>query len=465
MSQTAPSSKHAPPLTESYSLPSEFLTRSDELRLDAAKYNPQLINAMRALRESGMRLVRLADITEKVFMLKRFKRDYVGPEHGLPYIQGSHIPCFQIMGLKYLSRAYKHIDQLMIKAGWLLISCSGTVGRVTMCPAEWDGWVATHDMVRIIPDEEKCPGGYLYAFLASPMGQSQLVSQVYGAVVDHLTEEHIGNVLVPLPDTPEDEDLVRLVNAAMKESVARRSEAVSLVNKAIEGTPKLSQDAPHVNWFSLRTDRMSEDLRMDAGSYNPAFLHALDQLSGMDTAPLREVAEVFMPTRFKRIYVDPEHGIPFLQGIHVTHFQAANLKYLFREHKHIDEVTVKAGSLLITRSGTVGRVTMCPSEWDGWAATEDIIRVIPKEKKCPGGYLYSFLASPMGQIQLTSQVYGAVVDHLTEEHVKNVLVPLPTARTAKKIDSIVREGIGAKSQAVALAEEGVKKLIDRFEKH
>ncbi len=72
------------------------------------------------------------------------------------------------------------------------------------------------------------------------------------------------------------------------------------------------------------------------------------------------------------------------------------LKYLSREQEHLDEVTVRKGWLLVTRSGTVGRVTMCPEEWDGWAASEHIIRVAPHNDGCLGGYLLSFLASPMG---------------------------------------------------------------------
>ena len=248
----------------------------------------------------------------------------------------------------------------------------------------------------------------------------------------------------------------------MCESVAKRSEAVSLVTEAVVRVPVPSADAPRPNQFSLRTRHMDEDLRMDGGYYNPTHLHVLDQLSEMDAIPLREIAEIFMPPRFRRIYVEPEYGLPFLQGRHVVHFQAAGLKHLSREHEHIDKVIVKAGWLLITRSGTVGRVMMCPKEWDGWAATEDIIRVVPDEDECPGGYLFSFLASPMGQVQLTSQVHGAVVDHLTEDHVGNVLVPLPSTRTRRKIDSILRKGIDMKSQAVAAAETSVVELTERF---
>ena len=439
MQRTVPSPKPVPPSTSSYSLPSGFLIESDGIRLDAGRYNPRLIAAIRALRESGMRLERLADITDNILIPPRFKRIYVEREHGVPFLQGSHVVHFQPSDLKYLSLSSPRLEQWIVRAGWLLVTCSGTIGRTTVCPDEWDGWAASQHILRIVPDEKKCPSGYLCAFLSSPFGQAQLTANIYGAVVDELTEEQAEGILVPVPRTAKDRALVRSVDAVMRESVSKRSEAVSLVNEAMDRVPVPSANTPQPNRFSLRMRHMSEELRMDAGHYNPALLHALDQLGEMDAVPLREIAEIFMPPRFRRIYVEPEYGLPFLQGGHVLHFQAAGLKHLSKEHEYIDKVIVKAGWLLVTRSGTVGRVMMCPEEWGGWAATEHIIRVVPDEDECPGGYLFSFLASPMGQVQLTSQVHGPVVDHLTEDHVGNVLVPLPNARTRRKIDSILRE--------------------------
>ena len=137
------------------------------------------------------------------------------------------------------------------------------------------------------------------------------------------------------------------------------------------------------NGFSLPASYLDDELRFDAGHFNPSLLRVLDELSNTDTVRLGEIAEVFMPNRFKRVYVEPEYGLPFLQGSHVIQFQATGLKYLSREYDGIDNLFVKAGWLLVTRSGTVGRVTVCPDEWDGWPATEDIIRVVPDAKQCP----------------------------------------------------------------------------------
>ena len=433
--------------------------------MDAAHYNPELLDAINVLRESGMKVERLTDITDTVFIPPRFKRIYVDdPDNGVPFLQGSHIVHFQPADLKYLSLSTHNLDHWIIESGWILVTCSGTIGRTALCPGGWDGWAASQHILRIVPDEDKCPAGYLTSFLASPLGQVQLTANIYGAVVDELTEEQADGILVPLPKTAKDKALVRTLNATMRDSVAKRSDAASLVNKAIAGVRPSSDAIRESSGFTVQTQYLDEDeLRFDAGNFNPSMMHVLDLLSATDTVRLGEVAEVFMPPRFKRIYVEPEHGLPFLQGSHVIHFQAAGLKFLSREYDKLDELLVRHGWLLVTRSGTVGRVTMCPVEWDGWPATEDIIRVIPNEQKCPGGYLSTFLSSPLGQVQLTAQMHGAVVDHLTEDHISNVLVPLPAdSQTIRRLNSMMKKGMAMKSEAVELAEECIGKVADRF---
>ena len=233
MPQTVPAAKPLLPSTESYALPSNSLLRSDEIRLDAAKYSPRLIAAIRTLRDSGMRLERLADITQNMFIPPRFKRVYVEREHGVPFVQGSHIVHFQPADLKYLSRSSHRLRRWIICAGWILVTCSGTIGRATVCPAEWDGWAASQHILRIVPDESVCPAGYLCSFLLSPLGQAQLTANIYGAVVDELTEGQAADMLVPMPETKKDAALMSAVDAAMRESVAMKSQAVAAAERSV----------------------------------------------------------------------------------------------------------------------------------------------------------------------------------------------------------------------------------------
>ena len=219
-----------------------------------------------------------------------------------------------------------------------------------------------------------------------------------------------------------------------------------------------------LEWFSIDSKQFSESdgLRLDASFYNQDFLRVVQLLerSGLDVKSLGELTRrVFMPARFKRTYVSKQYGVPFLQGSHVVHFRPSDVKYLSRTvHGNLESLLIKKGWLLITRSGTVGRATIVPPEWDNWAASEHIFRVVPEESgPCPVGYLCTFLLSPLGQIQLMAHSYGAVVDELTVEHIRGIKIPV--ARNSNQESEISRINELA-SQSIALRAKAVELSVE-----
>lgn len=225
----------APRPIEHFLIDSRWLRQSKNLRIDASFYNPRVARAIEALNNSGLTIKRLGEVTKRVFFPNRFKRIYVDREHGIPFLGGRQMMHFHPADLKYLSTsAHKNIPELVIKHGWILVSRSGTVGRVAMVPKDWDGWVASEHILRVIPNETACPPGYLYAFLDSQLGYVQLTSQIYGAVVDELTEDHVRNVLVPIPNTVSQERAVSEINDSALLAIKKRAEASILGSQAVD---------------------------------------------------------------------------------------------------------------------------------------------------------------------------------------------------------------------------------------
>lgn len=227
---------------EHFSVSSQLLRQTHSLRLDASYFNPAVAHVLETLRHSGMKLETLGEITSRVFIPPRFKRIYVQREYGVPFLQGSHVVHFQPADLKYLSqKAHAKLERWIINSGWILVTCSGTVGRVAICPPEWDKWAASQHILRIIPNEDACPGGYLYSFLASPLGHIQLTNRIYGAVVDELTEEQAKSVIVPLPINEQQRAMVAEVDREAREAVATRSKASDLLSSAAGGIDRLME--------------------------------------------------------------------------------------------------------------------------------------------------------------------------------------------------------------------------------
>jgi type I restriction enzyme S subunit len=229
------------PRLTSFHISSEIVGETSDLRLDASFYNPAVAAAITALERSGMEIRPLGDIVNQVYIPPRFKRVYVDAEHGIPFIQGSHILQFQLTDLRHLSRtAHARLDRWIIKAGWILVTCSGTIGRVAIAPPQWDGWAASQHILRIVPnDDSDCPAGYLAMFLGSPLGQAQLTAQIYGAVVDELTEEQARSVQVPIPRTRAQRTKVKRIDELAMTDLRHRSEAAEALRQASEGLAKM----------------------------------------------------------------------------------------------------------------------------------------------------------------------------------------------------------------------------------
>ena len=108
---------------------SEWLHATD-LRFDAGYYNAETVQAHHVMATSGLKMQRLGDVTESIFIPPRFKRVYVDQAYGVPFLQGTHLVHFRPTDVKYLSRsAHKNLDRWIIKAGWVLVTCSGTSVR------------------------------------------------------------------------------------------------------------------------------------------------------------------------------------------------------------------------------------------------------------------------------------------------------------------------------------------------
>ena len=179
---------------------------------------------------------------------------------------------------------------------------------------------------------------------------------------------------------------------------------------------------------------------------------------------LGRIARVFNGSRFKRPYADRNvisgPGIvPYFTANAATQSRGANLKYLDlgkasgQQLRTIEHLYMRRGMILITDSGTVGRVIYATNLHDGAVGTNNLIRVVIEDEALRG-YVYQFLLSPMGQNQLKANIYGAIVDHLEPDDVKELLVPLPTRRAdietvgMKVIESVrLQEAAGEIDQA------------------
>lgn len=172
--------------------------------------------------------------------------------------------------------------------------------------------------------------------------------------------------------------------------------------------------------------------------------------------------EVILPGRFKRVYVDEGYGRVLIGGKQLSELDPSSKKYLStaKHDKMLKKLEVHEGTTLITRSGTIGKITIVPKHWEHYIPSDHIIRVIPANKDI-AGYLNIFLASDYGKVLITRFTYGSVVDEIDDNHVRQIAIPLLKNHTVqKKINDLALEANEKRYQAYLLEQEALQ-IMDR----
>ena len=223
---------------------------SDTLSLNPVHYLPQHNAAFRRVITLGesdnFELHRLGDLA-RVYNGPRFKRPYadIGVTSGptiRKYFTGTALTQLNSDNVKYLdsskasSQVKKQLDALTIHQGYILVSDSGTLGRVTYALSQHDGHVATNNLIRIVVDDVPLRG-YLYEFLQSELGQSLMLKNAYGTNQEHLEPDIIADIPIPVPkDRAVIEKIGNAVIASIDElerSIASSNSAKSMLSESL----------------------------------------------------------------------------------------------------------------------------------------------------------------------------------------------------------------------------------------
>jgi type I restriction enzyme M protein len=196
--------------------------------------------------------------------------------------------------------------------------------------------------------------------------------------------------------------------------------------------------------FSIKKSEIDVQLRINPQAYLPNLnetirkIESIDGKKGWNVSTLSQVfsdIKIFKGPRLKseNILTDVvEEGVePYYTPSAVLQERGESAK-LFdlkiatpKQIKSFDAVRVIRGDIVITRSGTVGRVAMITQRLHNAIVSDDLIRVrISDEFK--RFYVYAFLQSKEAYDQMIRNEYGSIQQHLEPQHIKDILIPIPT---------------------------------------
>ena len=380
----------------------------------------------------------------------------------------------------YLAKKPSQLEKCTVSKNSILVTRSGTVGRCVIVGERLHKFAISDDAIRVEPAET--PLGYLYAFLMSWIGQALLTKNQYGSAIKHLEPHHISGIPVPLLPESEMNDIADCITTAY----SLREEANQLLDDATNAlydelelpkfderlvdylpSPSSEHQSDGMRLRAYATMASQLDGRLDASYHLPLSASVIEVMRESGRYPLLALSEVcenvLLPGRFKRIYVKEEFGVPFIQGSHIPLMKPYDLKFISRnDRRNVKQCTIGAGWVMVTCSGTVGRIGIVPTMWAGWLASQHIIRLVARRDAYSPGFIATFLMTPFGQHQLLSKIYGAVVDELTAEDVELVLIPDAPKTIQDNIGDMAIDAFEKKEQANVAEDRAIRKLEDRL---
>ncbi len=195
-------------------------------------------------------------------------------------------------------------------------------------------------------------------------------------------------------------------------------------------TPEIPDDESEKLSTTIKlSEVLAAGVRLEASAFSIEAHNAVTALtnSGLPLIPLygkeglcQEALDGF---RFKRIYVDAEHGFPFLSGSEIISLRPRVENYLScKQTKGLDKLIIQKWDILISSYGTVGNISLATEIFAGKALSENAIRLRANDPDT-AGYIAVFLRSRYGRPQLTQTSCGSVVSYIKPEHLGKVLIP------------------------------------------
>ncbi|HQU79647.1 MAG TPA: hypothetical protein PLU47_09275 [Azonexus sp.] len=453
-------------------------------RLDCNPYMSGALEARETLRNLSVRKDELGTLTAGyaggIYNGPIFKRNYVeSPENGVPFISSGTMLQADLSSLPLLRRKdaeSSRLSYLRLKPGMIMISCSGTIGRMCYVRPDMEGVWSSQDVLKVAPDPGLVPPGYLYAFLSGRFGVPLVVSGTYGAIIQHIEPEHIADLPVPRFGSEFEER----IHCKVEEAGRRLANFQGLLEEA---TSRLFSSAgvPNPSPAEWREDKRDTGFTVSSANLEPlrAWNHSqrvrriVDTIEAGDFSVLGNVIDldwIRWRVMFKRIDADQENGIEVLSQKPLFHLfpegRWISRKYLLN---HSPRYVVPDRTIIVAKQGTLGEDELfCRCEFItgeralNRAYTDHCMRIVARPEEIEPGYLFAFLRSNTGFRILRGLAEGSKQQDLHWRTVPEISIPRLPAIDETEIADMVYRAYADRNLAVDLMTEATRAVESKI---
>lgn len=166
---------------------------------------------------------------------------------------------------------YAQLSKGKVSKGDILIVKDGaTTGKVSFVDGLFEGRsVSINEHVfRLVIDESKADSRFVFHYLSSPQGATEVLSDFRGATVGGISRRFVSKVKVPFPSLPEQRRIAAILDRA--DAIRRkRREAIELMNGFLRSVFLEMFGDPISNSKDWAHSRMGEIARVERGKFTP----------------------------------------------------------------------------------------------------------------------------------------------------------------------------------------------------
>jgi len=414
----------------------------------------------------------VADRHGGIYHAGRYKRIWVkSAEYGKPFLSSRDVLQSDLSKVNFISNnSVEENSKLLIHRDQILITRSGTVGRMSYVNDCMDGMSCTEHVMRVEADESKIGSGYLYAFMNSSYGMPMILEGTYGAMIRHIEPVHLENMPIPrLGDKAEIE-----IDQLIKKSYDLRGVYQRKINQATEllfeaaGMSDISPSEWHESGPDIGDNVFLESARsIRALNFCGRYRNLVNRLKSTNHRTLGKICKdgmISSGARFKRIDASRAHGVQLI-GQKQGFWSHPEGRWISAAHAP-EGIFAEDETVMIASQGTLGeREVFCrpifvTGKWLDYVYTQHFLRVFSVDDEISGAYLYAFLRSETAFRCLRSMSIGSKQQDIHVGMLSDLPVPIIEPTDRKLVEEIIRSAFRDKDLADQMEKEAVE-LVEK----
>lgn len=198
--------------------------------------------------------------------------------------------------------------------------------------------------------------------------------------------------------------------------------------------------------FSIKKSDIKDHININPQHYSPKLNLAIERVLEFDSKDGWAVTTVGQLEAGIKIYIGPRWNssnikvdnpddslnlIPYLTANGALELRRFTVKWFDvskasrKQKEYMEMLRVQEGDILITRSGTIGKVTYATKDLaTNYLVSDDLVRIRVKDEKLRAYLLAYFTSSTALSLMLLDE-YGSVQQHLQPRHIQEMLIPVP----------------------------------------